>query len=190
MTVRALCSLCLFCLLCLGMRRGEVSSVRHCQNIASAGHLQEQLCNRPCLLSTQGQIRPPMMYTTSRCRCGGTNGRGRPEFQAALSVAGWGAAEMAAGRDQGHYAAVNRPGDRTPTAARHTLSRSISRLPMYCQRRSAIRTRRRDTYRMYIYAARAMHEYGLPVISIVIWVFNRGPVPSSPYRVWVGSRFL
>ncbi len=44
-------------------------------------------------------------------------------------------------------------------------------------------------YRMYIYAARAMHEYRLPVISIVIWVFNRGPVPTSPYQVWVGSRF-
>jgi len=50
MTVRALRSLCLFCLLCLGLRRGEVSSVCHWRNIASAGHLQEQLCNRPCLL--------------------------------------------------------------------------------------------------------------------------------------------
>ncbi len=44
-------------------------------------------------------------------------------------------------------------------------------------------------YRMYIYAARATHEYRLPVISIVIWVFDRGQVPTSPYQVWVGSRF-
>ncbi len=42
--------------------------------------------------------------------------------------------------------------------------------------------------RLYLYAARASHQYNLPVISIVIWVFNRGPVSSSPYQMRVGSR--
>lgn len=42
--------------------------------------------------------------------------------------------------------------------------------------------------RLYLYAARASHQYSLPVISIVIWVFNRGPVSSSPYQMRVGSR--
>ncbi len=42
--------------------------------------------------------------------------------------------------------------------------------------------------RLYLYAARASHQYNLPVISIVIWVFNRGPVSLSPYQMRVGSR--
>lgn len=42
-------------------------------------------------------------------------------------------------------------------------------------------------YRLYIYAARARHQYQLPVISIVIWVFDRGTVPTPPYRMEVGS---
>jgi predicted transposase YdaD len=42
-------------------------------------------------------------------------------------------------------------------------------------------------YRLYIYAARARHQYKLPVISIVIWVFDRGTVPTPPYRMEVGS---
>ncbi len=44
-------------------------------------------------------------------------------------------------------------------------------------------------YRLYIYAARAAHQYRLPVISVVIWVFDRGPVPTPPYRMEVGSWF-
>lgn len=42
--------------------------------------------------------------------------------------------------------------------------------------------------RLYLYAARASHQYNLPVISIVVWVFNRGPVSSSPYQMRIGSR--
>ncbi|HEY7125972.1 MAG TPA: hypothetical protein VH540_18610 [Ktedonobacterales bacterium] len=44
-------------------------------------------------------------------------------------------------------------------------------------------------YRLYLYAARSTHEYRLPVISVVIWVFDRGAVPTPPYRVQVGSWF-
>jgi hypothetical protein len=44
-------------------------------------------------------------------------------------------------------------------------------------------------YRLYLYAARATHEYRLPVISVVIWVFDRGAVPTPPYRIQIGSWF-
>jgi predicted transposase YdaD len=41
--------------------------------------------------------------------------------------------------------------------------------------------------RLYLYAARATGQYKLPVISIVICVFNRGAVAPSPYEMRVGS---
>jgi predicted transposase YdaD len=40
--------------------------------------------------------------------------------------------------------------------------------------------------RLYLYAARATSQYKLPVISIVIYVFNRGTVAPSPYEMRVG----
>ncbi len=41
--------------------------------------------------------------------------------------------------------------------------------------------------RLYLYAARASGQYKLPVISIVIYVFNRGTVAPSPYEMRIGS---
>lgn len=40
--------------------------------------------------------------------------------------------------------------------------------------------------RLYLYAARATAQYKLPVISIVIYVFNREAVAPSPYEMRVG----
>lgn len=40
--------------------------------------------------------------------------------------------------------------------------------------------------RLYLYAARATGIYKLPVISLVIYVFNRGAVAPSPYEMRVG----
>ncbi len=40
--------------------------------------------------------------------------------------------------------------------------------------------------RLYLYAARASGLYNLPVISIVIYVFDRGTVTPSPYEMRVG----
>jgi hypothetical protein len=40
--------------------------------------------------------------------------------------------------------------------------------------------------RLYLYAARASGQYKLPVISVVIYVFNRGAVAPSPYEMRVG----
>ena len=44
--------------------------------------------------------------------------------------------------------------------------------------------------RMFLYGSRAMGVHGLPVISVVLWLYSKGRVPASPYRVQVGDRLV
>lgn len=42
--------------------------------------------------------------------------------------------------------------------------------------------------RMYEYGVRANLAHGLPVLSVVVWLFKGEPVPKSPYQIRAGNR--